>query len=56
LLAAALWPLARSEAGSALLLIMLMAGFAAGLFLNAAVVVAAAGAIGVVIDEVKRDA
>jgi chromate transport protein ChrA len=56
LLAAALWPLARSEAGSALLLIMLMAGFAAGLFLNAAVVVAAAGAIGVVIDELKRDA
>jgi hypothetical protein len=35
---------------------MLMAGFAAGLFLNAAVVVAAAGAIGVVIDGVKRDA
>jgi chromate transporter len=56
LLAAALWHLARGEAGSALLLTMLLAGFAAGLFVNAALVVAAAGAIGVVIDGVKRDA
>jgi chromate transporter len=56
LLAAALWHLARSEAGSAPLLTVLLAGFAAGLFVNAAAVVAAAGAIGVVIDRVKRDA
>ena len=56
LLAAALWHLARSEAGSALLLTVLLAAFAAGLFVNAAVVVAAAGAIGVVIDRVKRHA
>jgi chromate transporter len=56
LLAAALWHLARSEAGSALLLTVLLAGFAAGLFVNAAVVVAAAGAIGVVIDRAKHDA
>lgn len=53
LLAAALWHLARSEAGSALLLTMLLAAFAAGLFVNAAVVVATAGAIGVLIDRVK---
>ena len=56
LLAAALWHLARSEAGSALLLTMLLVAFAAGLFVNAALVVAAAGAIGVLIDRVKRDA
>lgn len=56
LLAAALWHLARSEASSALLLTVLLVGFAAGLFVNAAVVVAAAGAIGVLIDRVKRDA
>jgi chromate transporter len=55
LLAAALWHLARSEAGSGLLLTVLLAGFAAGLFLNASLVVAAAGAIGVLIDRVKRD-
>jgi chromate transporter len=56
LLAAALWHLARSEAGSTMLLTVLLAGFAVGLFVNAAVVVAVAGAIGVVIDRVKRDA
>jgi chromate transporter len=56
LLAAALWHLARSEAGSALLLTVLLVGFAAGLFVNTALVVAAAGAIGVLIDRVKRDA
>jgi len=55
-LAAALWHLARSEAGSGLLLIVLLAAFAAGLFVNAALVVAAAGAIGVAVDRVKRDA
>jgi chromate transport protein ChrA len=56
LLGAALWHLARSEAGSGLLLIVLLTAFAAGLFVNAALVVAAAGAIGVVVDRVKRDA
>ena len=56
LLAAALWHLARSEAGSSLLLIVVLTAFAAGLFVNAALVVAAAGAIGVAVDRVKRDA
>ena len=55
-LAAALWHLARSEAGSSLLLIVVLTAFAAGLFVNAALVVAAAGAIGVAVDRVKRDA
>src|SRR6266404_6695272 len=54
-LAAALWHLARSEAGSGLLVIVLLAAFGAGLFVNAALVVAAAGAIGVAVDRVKRD-
>ena len=56
LLAAALWHLARSEAGSALLVTVLLLAFAAGLFVNAALVVAAAGVVGVLIDRVKRDA
>jgi len=56
LLAAALWHLARSEAGSALLLTVLLVAFAAGLFVNAAVVVAGAGAIGVLIYRVKHNA
>jgi chromate transporter len=55
-LGAALWPLARSEAGSGLLVIVLISAFAAGLFVNAALVVAAAGAIGVAVNRVKRDA
>jgi chromate transporter len=56
LLAAALWHLARNEAGSPLLLTVLLIAFAAGVFVNAALVVAAAGATGVLIDRVKRDA
>ena len=56
LLAAALWHLARSEAGSVLLLTVLLVAFAAGLFVNAAVVVTVAGAIGVLIDRVKHNA
>jgi chromate transporter len=56
LLAAALWHLARSETRSGLLLIVLLTAFAAGLLVNAALVVAAAGAIGVAVDRVKRDA
>jgi chromate transporter len=55
-LAAALWHLARSEAGSGPLLIVLLTAFAAGLFVNAALVVATAGAIGVAADRVKQDA
>jgi chromate transport protein ChrA len=56
LLAAALWQLARSEAGSAPLIIVLLAAFAAGLFVNAALVVGAAGALGVAVNRIKRDA
>jgi chromate transporter len=56
LLATAMWQLARSEAGSLPLLIVLVAAFAAGLWVNAAVIVAAAGAIGVAVDRVTRDA
>jgi chromate transporter len=56
LLAAALWRLARSEAGSLLLIIVLLAAFGAGLFINAAIVVAAAGVIGIAVDRIKRHA
>jgi chromate transporter len=56
LLAAALWRLARSEAGSVPLMVVLLAAFIAGLFVNAALVVAAGAAIGVAVDRVKRDA
>jgi chromate transporter len=56
LLTAALWHLAHSEAGSALLLTVLLVACVAGLFVNAAFVVAAAGAIGVLINRAKRDA
>jgi len=56
LLAAALWSLARSEAGSPVLVLVLFAAFGAGLFVNAAVVVAGAGAIGVVFDRIRPDA
>jgi chromate transporter len=50
LLAMAMWQLARSEAGSVRLLIVLAAAFAAGLWINAAVIVAAAGVVGIVLD------
>ena len=56
LLAAAMWRLARSEAGTIVLTVVLLAAFAAGFFVNAAFVVAAAGTIGVAINRVKRDA
>jgi chromate transporter len=56
ILAAAMWRLARSEAGSFPLMIVLIAAFTTGLFVNAAVIVGVAGAIGVVIDRVNRDA
>ena len=56
LLGAALWRLARSEAGSRLLIIVLLAAFGAGLFINAAIVVAAAGVIGVLVDRTKHHA
>ena len=53
---AALWRLARSEAGSGLLVLVLLSAFVSGLFVNAALVVAVAGAVGVALDQVKRDA
>ena len=56
LLGAALWRLARSEAGTLLLTVVLLAAFGVGLFINAGIVVAAAGIVGVVIDRAKRDA
>lgn len=56
LLGAALWRLARSEAGTLLLTIALLAAFGAGLFINAAIVVGMAGVIGVLVDRIKRHA
>ena len=56
ILAAAMWRLARSEAGSVPLMVVLVAAFGAGLFLNAALIVGAAGAIGVAFDRVTRHA
>ena len=53
ILAAAMWRLARSEAASVPLMIVLTAAFAIGLFVNAALVVGVAGAIGVAFDRVK---
>jgi chromate transporter len=55
-LAAAMWRLARSEARSVALTATLVAAFAAGLFVNAALVVAAAGVIGIVMGRMGRDA
>jgi chromate transporter len=54
LLAAALWRLARSEAGAGPLMIVLLTAFVAGLFTNAAIVVAMAGVIGVAVERIKR--
>jgi chromate transporter len=56
LLTAAMWRLARSEAGSLVLSFVLLAAFGLGLFINAALVVGAAGVIGVVFDRMKRHA
>jgi chromate transporter len=56
ILAAAMWRLARSEAGSIPLVIVLVATFGIGLFVNAALVVCAAGVIGVAFDRVNRHA
>jgi chromate transporter len=55
-LAWAMWQLARSEAGTAPLSTVLLAAFAAGLWVNAAAVVVAAGLIGVALDRGGRDA
>lgn len=54
LLAAAMWRLARSEAGSIPLIIVLIAAFVSGLFVNAAYIVGVAGMIGVGIDRVRH--
>ena len=56
LLGAALWRLARSEAGTLPLTVMLLGAFVAGLIVNAAIVVGAAGVIGAAVDRVKRHA
>jgi chromate transporter len=56
LLAAAFWRLARSEARSVALILVLLAAFGLGLFINAALVVGAAGVIGVMVDRMKRHA
>ena len=47
LLASAMWKLARTEARSGILLTVLALAFVAGFFVNAALVVAAAGLVGV---------
>lgn len=54
-LAAAMWRLARTEASSSPLMLVLVAAFGAGLFVNAALVVGVAGAIGFALDRVRRD-
>jgi chromate transporter len=53
ILAGACWRLARSEAPSALLSAVLLAAFASGFFVNAAVVVVTAGVLGVALDRIK---
>ena len=50
-----MWRLARSEAGSMPLRMVLLAA-STGLFVNAALVVGGAGLIGVAFDRVKRGA
>jgi chromate transporter len=56
LLAMAMWQLARSEAGSVPLMVVLVVAFAAGLWVNAALIVVMAGLIGIVFDRNRRDA
>ena len=56
LLGAALWRLARSEAGTLTLTAVLLAAFGAGFFINAAILVGTAGVIGVVVDRTKNRA
>ena len=53
LLAAALWRLARSEAPSIPLTGVLLLAFIAGLFVNAALIVLAAGLMGVLLDRIR---
>ncbi len=56
ILAAAMWRLARSEAASVPLMLVLIVAFPVGLFINAALVVGVAGLVGIVFDRVKRHA
>lgn len=56
LLGAAMWRLARSEAGSTALLLVLLTAFMAGLFVNAALIVLVAGLAGIGFDRVTRHA
>jgi chromate transport protein ChrA len=53
LLAMAIWRLARSEAGTPLLSGVLVMAMAAGFFVNAALVVVAAGLLGLVLRRVR---
>jgi chromate transporter len=56
LLGAAMWRLARSEAGTTPLMMVLTAAFLAGLFVNAALIVLVAGLVGIAFDRVTRHA
>lgn len=56
LLGSAMWRLARSEAGSVALGAVLIIAFVAGFFVNAAVIVALAGAVGIAFDRMRRHA
>jgi chromate transporter len=56
ILAAATWRLVRSEAPSAVLSAVVLGAFFAGLFVNAAIVVAAAGLIGIGVGRGKANA
>jgi chromate transporter len=56
LLTAAMWRLARSEAASTPLLVVLLTAFLAGLFVNAALIVLVAGLVGIGFDRVRRNA
>jgi chromate transporter len=55
LLVASMWRLARSEAGTAVLKIVLVSAAVLGFFLNAVFVVVGAGLIGAVVDRERRD-
>lgn len=56
LLGAAMWRLARSEAGTAPLMVVVSTAFLAGLFVNAALIVLVAGLVGIAFDRVTRHA
>jgi len=55
LLASALWRLARSEAAALLLVTVLALSFAAGFFVNAALIIAVAGLAGIALNRLQPD-